>query len=139
MHQPSNEDIAAELGIPVQDVDFVVNMTASPLPLETEYKDDEANSMMQAHEDYTYSPERNLLRKFSRSDTMRFLNRLKDREKQVLVYRYQLNGGACSTLREIGDMMNLSPETVRQIELRALRKIRSQVEELKDCIYTEAI
>ncbi|MDR2480444.1 MAG: RNA polymerase sigma factor RpoD/SigA [Treponema sp.] len=139
MHQPSTEDLAAELGISVKDIDFVVNMTSGPLPLETEYREDETNMMMQIHEDYTYSPERNLLRKISHDDTLRFLNRLKNREKWVLIYRYQLNGGESHTLREIGDIMDLSPETIRQIEMRALQKIRSQADELKDCIYTEAM
>jgi RNA polymerase primary sigma factor len=139
MHQPRNEDIAEELGIAVRDVDFIVNMTSGPLPLEMDSREEEMNTMVELHEDYTYSPERTLLRKSSRADTMRFLNRLKDREKRVLTYRYQLNGCKSHTLREIGDKLDISPETVRQIEMRALRKIRSHAEELRDCVYTEAM
>jgi RNA polymerase primary sigma factor len=54
------------------------------------------------------------------------------------MYRYQLNGGKRHTLKSIGDKMGLSPETVRQIEIRALRKMRDHAKEL-EAYYTEAI
>ncbi|GHV95629.1 hypothetical protein AGMMS50293_19490 [Spirochaetia bacterium] len=132
MHQPRNEDIAGELGIPVRDIDFIINMTSGPLPLESEYTE---NKTVETHEDYTYSPERDLLRRNSRDGTLRILNKLQDREKWVLTYRYQLNGCQHHTLREVGDKLNLSPETVRQIELKALKKIRGHADELKECVY----
>jgi RNA polymerase primary sigma factor len=50
-----------------------------------------------------------------------------------------LDGGERYTLREIGDKLDISPETVRQIEMRALKKIRSHVNELRDCVFVEAI
>ncbi|MDR0442003.1 MAG: RNA polymerase sigma factor RpoD/SigA [Treponema sp.] len=139
MHQPNNADIAEELGISVQDVDFIINLTSGPLSLEPASKDDESGGSMDVHEDYTYSPERNLLKQFSRDGTLRVLNKLKEREKRILNYRYQLNGCERYTLREIGDKLDISPETVRQIELRALKKIRKHVNELKECVYVEAI
>jgi len=67
------------------------------------------------------------------------LDNLKDREKSILSYRYQLNGCERHTLREIGDKLDISPETVRQIEQRALRKIRCHANELRECMYVEAI
>jgi len=139
MHQPQSKDIARELGISVQDVDAIINMAADSLPFEQNINDEDTVSAMDVHEDYTYSPERTLLRKFSRDGTMNILNKLKEKEKRILTYRYQLNGNKHHTLREIGDKLNISPETVRQIEIRALKKIRSHVNELKDCIYEEAI
>jgi RNA polymerase primary sigma factor len=65
---------------------------------------------------------------------MRVLNHLKNRERRILMYRYQINGGERYTLKRIGDKMGLSPETVRQIEIKALRKIRGEAEELKACV-----
>jgi RNA polymerase primary sigma factor len=94
---------------------------------------------MDIHEDYTYSPERNLLKQFSREGTLRVLNGLKEQEKRILSYRYQLDGCEHCTLREIGDKLDISPETVRQIEMRALKKIRSRANELKECVYVEAM
>jgi len=139
MHQPQNTDIAMELGISVQDVDSIVNMAADSLPFEHNTFDDESVCTMDVHEDYTYSPERTLMKKFSKDDTMRILNKLKDKERRILSYRYQLNGCEYHTLREIGEKLDISPETVRQIEMRALKKIRSHANELKECVYDAAI
>jgi RNA polymerase primary sigma factor len=139
MHQPRTEEISEEIGIPVEDIEFILNMTSGTLSLETESGDDEAAAVMDFHEDYTYSPERTFMRKSSQADTLRFLDRLKEREKRILMYRYQLNGCERHTLKTIGDKMGLSPETVRQIEIKALQKIRCHAEELRNCLYTEAM
>jgi len=139
MHQPKNSDIARELGIPVQDVDSYVNMAADTLSFEQNIVDNDNVSAVDFHEDYTYSPERSLMKQASSDNTMRILNKLKDRERRILSYRYQLNGCEHHTLREIGDKLNISPETVRQIEQRALKKIRTHAKELKECLYVEAM
>jgi RNA polymerase primary sigma factor len=57
----------------------------------------------------------------------------------VLSYRYQLVDGEPYTLKEIGDKLDLSPETVRQIEKKALAKIRSYADEIKYYGFPEAI
>ncbi|MDR0443450.1 MAG: RNA polymerase sigma factor RpoD/SigA [Treponema sp.] len=139
MHQPNNTDIAEELGISVQDVDYIVNLTSSPLHLEPVIKDDESGGTVDIHEDYTYCPERNLFKQFSRDGTLRVLNKLKEREKQILNYRYKLNGCERFSYREIGDKLDMSRETVRQIEMRALKKMRIHANELKECVYVEAM
>jgi len=139
MHQPKSADIAKELGISVQDVDSFVSMSADSLSFERNMNDDENVSAVDFHEDYTYSPERTLMKQASVDGTMRVLNKLKDKEKRILSYRYQLNGCERYTLREIGDKLDISPETVRQIEQRELKKIRSHARELRECIYEEAM
>ena len=131
MHQPRMEDIARELGIPVQEINYIINMSSGPLPLEFDSGKEDSFSAMEAHEDFTYCPERTLLRKYYREGARRFLDKLKDRERQVLSYRYQLVDGKPHTLKEIGYKMDLSPETIRQIELKALAKIRSHTDELE--------
>jgi len=139
MHQPNNSDIAKELGISVKDVDSFTGFAVDSISYEQNFSDDENISAVDIHEDYTYSPERNLMKQASHDNTMRILNKLKDREKGILTYRYQLNGCERHTLREIGAKFDISPETVRQIERRALNKIRSHAGELKECLYVEAI
>jgi RNA polymerase primary sigma factor len=137
--QPSTEEIGAEVGVPQEDVEFILGIANGLVSLEMETGDDESTSIVDLHEDYTYSPEQALMKKTARDDTMRFLNRLKDKEKRILMYRYQLNGGERYTLKTIGDKMGISPETVRQIEIRALRKIRKDADELRRCMYVEAM
>jgi RNA polymerase primary sigma factor len=142
MHQPANSDIARELGISVKDVDSIINMASCSQAYETDTVSstgDEASSVIDIYEDYTYCPERNLMKQFSHDSTMNVLDKLKEREKRILSYRYQLDGCEHYTLREIGEYLDISPETVRQIEMRALKKIRSHANELKECLYVEAI
>jgi RNA polymerase primary sigma factor len=139
MHQPRSEDIALALGLSVQDVDFIVNMSAGPLCLELDPSNKQGGATMECHADYTYSPERTFLRQSSRDGTLRFLDYLKNREKQVLTYRYQLDGCEHHTLKNISDKMGLSQETVRQIELKALKKIRSRADEFKKLVYVGAM
>jgi RNA polymerase primary sigma factor len=129
MHQPRTEDIAGELGLSVQEIDSIVNMSSCPLPLEFDSGRDDGTTVIEAHADYTYCPERNLMQQDDLDRTRRVLGRLKERERQVLSYRYQLEDGEPYTLKEIGKKLNLSPETVRQIEKKALAKIRSNAKD----------
>jgi RNA polymerase primary sigma factor len=132
MHQPRSEDIAKELGISVHDVDFVINMSSGSLPLEWDGNDRQSNvPSFEFQEEYTYNPEKTFMRNYHREGAWRCLENLKDKEKQVLTYRYQLEGSGPRTLKEIGAKMDISPETVRKIEMRALAKIRSRADELK--------
>jgi RNA polymerase primary sigma factor len=135
MREPRTDEISREIGVPVEDIDFILTLTNGLVSLDVETGEEENTAVMDLHEDYTYSPERALLRKSSRDETIRFLDRLKDREKRILVYRYQLTGGERYTLKKISEKMGISPETVRQIEIKALRKIRSDAEELRSCMY----
>ncbi|MCL2381069.1 MAG: RNA polymerase sigma factor RpoD/SigA [Treponema sp.] len=126
MRQPSNKEIAAEIGVSRKDVESILGLTQNVIPVDT------VNRV-----DYTYNPEQALMRKSSREDTFQALDRLDDCEKNILMYRYQLNGEERCTLKSIGSKMGLSTETVRQIESRALRKLRGHAQELR--AYIEAM
>jgi RNA polymerase primary sigma factor len=139
MHQPRTQDIAGELGVPVKDIDYILCLSSGPLPLESDNGRGEGDSVAEIHEDYTYNPERDLFRKYYHEGARNILGRLQDREKQVLSCRYQLEGGEPHTLKGIGDMLNLSPETIRQIERKALAKIRRNVGELERIGLLEAM
>jgi RNA polymerase primary sigma factor len=140
MRQPGNSDIARELGISVGEVDTVIKMAFGSTSYEQLFGEDENMNVIDIQEDYTYSPERNLMKQFSHDGTNHILDNLKDREKSIINYRYQLNGCEKHTLREIGAKLDISTETVRQIEKKALVKIRSNhANELRECVYVEAI
>jgi RNA polymerase primary sigma factor len=138
MHQPKNSDIAKELGIPVKVVDSFSSIVTESMSFE-QVIDNETVSAVDIYEDYTYNPERDFMKKASRDNTLLILNGLKEKEKHIINHRFQLNGCERRTLREIGDKLDLSPETVRQIEQKTLRKIRNYAKELKECLYVEAI
>lgn len=140
MYQPRNSDIAKELGLPLRDVEKIINIASISVPVELNVNCNEYDGdIIDIHEDYTYNPERDCMKQFSRDSALRILNKLKDREKRVLSYRYQLNGYAKHTLREVADILELSPESVRQIEKKAIREISSYANELKECVYSEAM
>jgi len=139
MRQPRTEEIADELGIPVKDIDLILGMSYGILPLNMDNNKDDYAATMEVHEDYTYCPERTLFRQFYRDSARRCLDKLKDRERKVLSYRYQLEDDRQYTFKEIGAKMDLSPEMVRQIELKALAKIRRHANELDNNDYQEAI
>jgi RNA polymerase primary sigma factor len=139
MRQPRIDEIAAELGIPAAEIECILNISNGFIPCEINRQEQETASAMDLHEDYTYSPEREMMRESSRTAALRCLDHLKDKEKMILTCRYQLNGCEPYTLKRLGAEMGISPETVRQIEMRALRKMRYQAEELRSCMYMEAI
>jgi RNA polymerase primary sigma factor len=130
MRRPTTEEIAADLYIPVEKVKNIMKIADAPLSLEMDISHDKTGVLADLHEDYTYNPEKTFMRENTRHDTLQFLNQLKDREKRILMYRYQFNGDR-HTLKTIGDKMGISAETVRQIEMRALKKIRSHADELR--------
>jgi RNA polymerase primary sigma factor len=130
MREPRNDEIAEEIGVSKEDVAYILNIASSHLPLESDHDNTYNPVIMDVYEDYTYSPELALMRKSSWDATMKALNTLKNRERRILMYRYQFVGNEKHTLKSIGDKMGLSPETVRQIEIRAIEKMRVFSDEL---------
>jgi RNA polymerase primary sigma factor len=139
MRQPRSGEIAEYLGLPLEDVERLVRAGSGAVSLDMGIMPDESATVEDTHEDYTYNPERVFLKKSARADTIRFLGMLKDRERRILMSRYQLNGCKDRTLKTIGDQMGISPETVRQIEMKAVEKIRRRADELRNSVYYEAM
>ena len=137
MRQPKVEELACEVGINKGDVEFMLGLSHDIISLETDTGNKDALPIIELHEDYTYNPERALMKKNSREATLKVLDHLKDREKSILMYRFQFNGNNRRTLKTISSKMGISTETVRQIEIKALRHLRPHAEELKT--YIEAI
>jgi len=132
MRQPTSADIAKELGIAVKEVDSYFFMAADLVNFDQ--SNDDIACVMDIHEDYTYNPERDLMKQEAHDGAVRILNKLPENERRILNYRFQLNGCSRHTLREIGEKFDISPETVRQIERRALRRIRVHANELRECV-----
>jgi RNA polymerase primary sigma factor len=135
MRIPNTREIADELRLTEEEVVFIMNITSTQFSLEIDNDNEDVPSLLDIHEDYTYSPEHEFFKQFSRDDTLRILERLQANEKRVLIYRYQLSGDKKYTLRKISDKLGLSPETVRQIEIKALKKMREHADELRESLY----
>jgi RNA polymerase primary sigma factor len=122
-HEPSSIEIARELRISVEMVNSVMGMAASLVSLETD-GDDDSGSIIDVYEDWSYSPDSEILRASAREETIRMLEILHEKEKRILMSRFECLGGRRLTLKSIGAELGISPETVRQIEKRALRKLK---------------
>ncbi len=134
MREPTCQEIATEVGVETDDVQSLMEMSYNVVSLDGDSGDD-SGSLKDVFEDYSFDPGRELLRKSLREDTLRSLDMLPSKEKQILLYRYSFHGGKRYTLKKIGDKMGISPETVRQIEIRALRRLGETASELRAYVY----
>ena len=134
LRKPSVEEVAEELHMKVADVSSILNASSAIASLDGENHFD-SGSLHDVCEDFSYDPDRELMEKSLREETMKFLEHLLEKEKQILLYRFSFYGGKKYTLKKIGEQLGISPETVRQIEMRAIRKLREHAEELKEYVY----
>ncbi len=134
LRKPSLKEIAVEVHMPENELVSIITVANNVVSLEAE-TNDESGILLDFCEDYSFEPARKMLEKSMREDTMRFLEHLLDREKQILLYRFAFYGQQKYTLKSIGEKLGISPETVRQIEKRALKKLKEHSEELRDYIY----
>jgi len=131
MRQPKIEEIAEEIGVSQEDVEFILNFSRDTISMESAGENDESAEFFETIDNLTYNPELALIKKCSQEAALKLLDLLKEREKNILIYRYQLNGGSRYTLKNIGDKMGLSAEAIRQIENKAIQKLRSQTDYLQ--------
>jgi len=134
MRRPTTEEVAAETGVSTEEVKLATGLSHKMIPFETEIKGGPSLPVWEFFKDYTYNPERDFLKKYSREAILHMVDKLKDCEKAILIYRYQLNGEKRHSIKKIGCKMGLPTTTVRQIEFRALKKLRGHAEELRNSV-----
>jgi RNA polymerase primary sigma factor len=124
--EPTPGEIAKELHVSVDLVAEIIGMAATLVSLESESGED-SGSIIDVYEDYSYSPDGEIMKTCAREETLEMLGLLLEKEKRILMYRFEFLGGKRHTLKSIGAELGISPETVRQIEKRALRKLKENV------------
>jgi RNA polymerase primary sigma factor len=134
MREPTLLEIAEEIGLQEDEVASIINSSISVASLDSSLSGD-SGSLHDVVEDMSFNPELELMQKTLREDTLRFLDGLQEKERQILLYRFSFASGKRYTLKKIGDELGISPETVRQIEIRALKKLRGFSDELKEYVY----
>src|SRR6056297_2220526 len=132
--KPEMHEIATALHVKESEVSAVL-YSSNPV-VSLDWEDEQTDSRLgDMFEDTTYLPDDELLKKCAQEDTVKFLDHLREKERQVLLYRLSFFGGKKVTLKRIGEEMGISPETVRQIEMKAIKKLRLHADEMREYIY----
>ncbi len=134
-HEPSDEEIAEVMGIPVEKVRDVRKISIEPVSLEAPIGEEEDSRLGDFIPDTdAFSPSEVASNTLLREELDKVLDTLTSRERTVLELRFGLLDGHESTLEEVGKQFNVTRERIRQIEAKALRKLRhpSRSRRIKD-------
>jgi RNA polymerase primary sigma factor len=124
-HKPTEKEIAQRARMSVDKVREIIRISQVPLSLEAPVGDEESSRLGDFVEDGTIqAPEEVVLQGLLRDDLEEVMNTLSDRERTVLKLRFGLDDGHPRTLEEVGRVFNVTRERIRQIESKALRKLK---------------
>jgi len=123
---PTNDELATEVSLPPRKVDWMMQVSWLPLSLESPVnEDDEDSELGQFIEDeLTPTPLQSTYSKMLIEKIEQVLDSLPPRESRILRLRYGLENGRLHTLEEVGQKFGLTRERIRQIETKALRRLR---------------
>lgn len=133
--EPSEEEVAKKMGISVEKVREVIKISQDPVSLETPIGEEEDSHLGDFVKDVNaMTPEEYATNEILKEEIRAVLETLQEREQEVLELRFGLVDGTSHTLEEVGKKFNVTRERIRQIEAKALRKLRhpSRAKKLKD-------
>lgn len=134
--EPLPEEIAVEMGIEVEKVRHIMKISQETVSLETSVGDSEEDSVLGdfIEDTETIMPNQSASRKLLKDHIGEILDTLTPREQKILKIRFGLEDGVVHTLEEVGQEFGVTRERIRQIEAKALERIREHVsvKKLKD-------
>ncbi|WP_080146508.1 RNA polymerase sigma factor RpoD [Marinilactibacillus piezotolerans] len=133
--EPTPEEIGAEMDLPTEKVRDILKISQEPVSLETPIGEEDDSHLGDFIEDNeATSPSDNAAYELLKSELEDVLDTLTDREENVLRLRFGLDDGRQRTLEDVGKVFGVTRERIRQIEAKALRKLRhpSRSKQLKD-------
>ncbi|MEI9898584.1 MAG: sigma-70 family RNA polymerase sigma factor [Chthoniobacter sp.] len=123
--EPAAEDLAAEIHLPLQRVRALLKMAEEPISIHTPLGDEGGSHLGDMIEDQSAEdPSKQAAVTMLREKVNAVLHTLTEREREILEQRFGLIDGRERTLEEIGRHFNVTRERVRQIEAKAMRKMR---------------
>ena len=133
--EPTPEEIGAEMDLPTEKVREILKIAQEPVSLETPIGEEDDSHLGDFIEDNeATSPSENAAYELLKEQLEEVLDTLTDREENVLRLRFGLDDGRQRTLEDVGKVFGVTRERIRQIEAKALRKLRhpSRSKQLKD-------
>lgn len=123
--EPTLEELAREMDLPVERVSEIMRIAPEPLSLETPIGEEEDSHLSDFIQDRdTVSPDDAASHQLLRERIVEVLSELTSRERDVLRMRFGLDDGYPRTLEEVGQHFQVTRERIRQIEAKALKKLR---------------
>lgn len=124
---PSDKEVAKHMKLPEEKIVEIKNISQLPISLQLQIGDDKTSTLAEITEDKSavnpedYAEYANLKQQIEKA-----LNTLNDRERRVIMLRFGLEDGVARTLEEVGQEFNVTRERIRQIEAKALKKLRDK-------------
>jgi RNA polymerase primary sigma factor len=131
---PDAEELSCETKLDEHEIRNIMNLPEKVLSIESS-DGGESYALKNVIQDSKYDPDYIVMRKYLREKTAEMLEILTEKERQVLLNRYAFINGRKYTLKDIGEKLSISPETVRQVEIKALKKIREHFSHLKELLW----
>jgi len=123
--EPSEQEIADAMKLPIEKVREILKVSADPISLDTPIgEEDDSHLGDFIKDDSIMGPEEAASYAVLQDQISKLLETLTDREQRVLILRFGLQDGRTRTLEEVGKEFNVTRERIRQIEAKALRKLR---------------
>lgn len=123
--EPTDQELADAMNLPIEKVREILKVSADPISLDTPIgEEDDSHLGDFISDDTVMGPEDAASYSILKDQITRLLDTLTDREQRVLVLRFGLKDGRSRTLEEVGKEFNVTRERIRQIEAKALRKLR---------------
>ncbi len=133
--EPSEEEIAKKMGVSIEKVREIYKISQDPVSLETPIgEEDDSHLGDFIKDERNLSPEEFATNEMLKDEISQVLETLTEREEKVIRLRFGLEDGKPRTLEEVGQMFGVTRERIRQIEAKALRKLRhpSRSRKLRD-------
>ena len=125
--KPTDEEVAAEMGVEPHKIPEIIKINQNPSSLSTPIGEEKDNQLQDMIPDTSsLSPEEIATSEYLRDQITEVLHELQDRERRVLALRFGLEDGINRTLEEVGKEFGVTRERIRQIEAKALRKLKEK-------------
>jgi len=123
--EPTSEELAKELKIPISKIKDIIKVSQQPISIHTPIGDDGDTYFGDFIEDKkTVSPANATVYSMLREELTQAMESLTERERKILSLRFGLEDGTPKTLEEVGNIFKVTRERIRQIEAKALKKLR---------------